>query len=140
MKWSAERIVEEYKKDISRANMERIAQENDCTLKEIGEFLQQAALEPLKRRPERPKKQKADKTKKDENQKVRLKVEPVEENKRPHTYLIPTTIESMAKAKIEELRRRVEFFKTKAQEAELEADELQDFLNGGYCNGQKDGV
>lgn len=140
MKWSAERIVKEYKKDISRANMERIAKENDCTLKEIGEFLQQAALEPLKKRPGRPKKQKADKTKKDENQKVRPKVEPVEENKRPHTYLIPPVLENIAKEKIAELRRKCDFFKTKAMEAEIEADELQDFLNGGYCNGQKDGI
>lgn len=140
MKMTAEEIVKAYNADRSRENMQRIADENGCTLHEIGEFLKDAANMPQKKRLGRPKKQKADKTLDNKNKIMRSKVEPIEENKRPHTYLIPPTLETMAKEKIAELRRKCDFFKTKAMEAEIEADELQDFLNGGYSDGQKDGI
>lgn len=140
MKMSAEEIVKAYNADRSRENMQRIADENGCTLHEIGEFLKDSANMPQNKRPGRPKKQKADKTLDNKNKITCSKVEPIEENKRPHTYLISPLLETIAKEKIAELRRKCDFFKTKAMEAEIEADELQDFLNGGYSDGQKDGI
>lgn len=140
MKMSAEEIVRAYNEDRSRANMQRIAEKNDCTIHEVGEFLKNAAKTPKKRGPGRPKKKKADDSLKDSFEKTSPIVEPIEENMRPHTYLIPPLIEQMTNEKIAELRRKSEFFMTKAKEADIEADELQDFLNGGYSDGQKDGI
>lgn len=140
MKMTAEEIVKAYNSDRSRENMQHIADENGCTIHEIGEFLKNAADNPQKKRPGRPKKLKADGTLKDKTKNVRPKVKPIEEELRPHTYLIPPVLETLAKEKIEEFRRKADFFKTKAMEAEIEADELQDFLNGGYSDGQEDGV
>lgn len=140
MKMSAEEIVKAYNEDRSRANMQRIAEKNDCTIHEVGEFLKNAAKTPKKRGPGRPKKKKEDASLKDSFENTSRIVEPIEENMRPHTYLIPPVLETIAKEKIAELRRRSEFFKNKAKESDIEADELQDFLNGGYSDGQKDGI
>ncbi len=62
MNWTAAEIVEAYQKDPSKANMVRIARENNCTLEEIGNFLKNAAV---KRKPGRPKKSGSETTKKD---------------------------------------------------------------------------
>ena len=140
MKMTAEEILAMYNEDRSRENMKKIADLNNCTMHEVGEFLKAAADTPKKRKPGRPKKPGSKSTKNNKMDNSRKKVEPLPEEKRPKTYLIPEIVETMAKEKIEEFRRKAEFFRTKAQEEDLRADELQDFLNGGFCNGAKDGI
>lgn len=43
MKMTAEEIVKIYKSDPSKETMQQLAIDNDCTLKDIGEFLKAAA-------------------------------------------------------------------------------------------------
>lgn len=140
MKMTAEEIVSMYNQDKSRSNMRKIAELNGCTIHEVGEFLKNAASQPTKRKPGRPKSSSTRKTKKDTKSKTRNKVEPLPDELRPKTYIIPPLVESLTKSKIEELRRRSEYFENEAKRLGLEADELQDFLNGGFCDGKKDGI
>lgn len=83
MKMTAEEIVKIYKADPSRETMLQLARDNECTLKDIGEFLKDAATP--KKKPGRPKgsgrgkktpkNEVCDTTKKDKNKKVVLKVD-----------------------------------------------------------------
>lgn len=77
MKMTAEEIVKIYKADPSRETMLQLARDNECTLKDIGEFLKDAATP--KKKPGRPRKKPknevCDTTKKDKNKKVVLKVD-----------------------------------------------------------------
>lgn len=132
MKMTAEEIVAAYKADSSKANMQMLAELNGCSLKEIGEFLQNAAK---KRKPGRPKKLSSEATKRNKNQNLSNKVESLPEEKRAKKYLIPPILESISKEKIEEYRRTAEIHRNKAAELEIQANELQDFLNGGGQNG-----
>lgn len=134
MKMTAEEILEAYNRDISHANMQRIADENGCTIKEIGEFLKAAAAEPQKKKPGRPKGRKntqTDATKKDVSKQTCNKVEPLPDELRAKKYLIPPVIESISLEKIDEYRRLAKIHLDEAKRLELEANELQDFLNGG---------
>lgn len=140
MKMTAEEILAMYNEDRSRENMQKIADLNGCTMHDVGEFLKAAADTPKKRGPGRPKKPSSDKTKSNKKTETRKKVEPLPEEKRSKKYLIPEIIENLTKAKIDEFRRKAEFFREKALEEDLRADELQDFLNGGFCDGTKDGI
>ena len=85
MNWTAAEIVEAYQKDPSKANMVRIARENNCTLEEIGNFLKNAAV---KRKPGRPKKSGSETTKKDENEKTPIKSDSIPVEKPAQKYLI----------------------------------------------------
>lgn len=140
MKMTAEEILAMYNEDRSRENMQKIADLNGCTMHDVGEFLKAAADTPKKRGPGRPKKLSSDKTKSNKKSDTRNKVEALPEEKRSQKYLIPEIVESLTREKIDEYRRKADFFREKAAEEELKADELQDFLNGGFCDGAKDGI
>lgn len=140
MKMTAEEILAMYNQDRSRENMQKIADLNGCTMHDIGEFLKAAADTPKKRGPGRPKKPSSEKTKSNKKTDTRNKVEALPEEKRSQKYLIPEIVESLTREKIDEYRRKADFFREKAAEEELKADELQDFLNGGFCDGAKDGI
>ena len=139
MKMSAEEIITEYQKDPSRANMVKIAEANNATLEEIGNYLKDAAAPKKKMgRPKGSKNRKStrsDKTLKDTSKKTSDKVESLPREMRANKYLIPPLLESIAKEKIDEYRRIAEIHREQAQKLDLEANELQDFLNGGLCDG-----
>lgn len=144
MNWTAEEIVKSYNTDPSKANMLRIAKENNCTLEEIGQFLKNAAV---KRKPGRPKKNpengkenQTEPTKKDNSEKTSNKSDSVECEKPAQKYLIPEIVVSLTNEHIERLNREIEFFEVKVAEKKLKRDELVDFLKGGFDYGQKDGV
>lgn len=144
MKMTAEEIVEMYEKDRSRDCMQRIADLNGCTIKEVGEFLKNASQP--KRKPGRPKKEQeskepeCDNTLKDDFEKLENKVESVPVKKPRHTYMIPEVVVEATKQKIEDARRMAKFHEDKAQEYNLIVMECEDFLFGGFCNGQEDGL
>ncbi len=135
MKDSIEQIVARYKADPSRENMKRIADDNGCTMKEIGEFLKDAATP---RKPGRPKSPRSEATKKGTNKKASIKDDSNEGEMHSKKYLIPQIIESITKEKIAELSRLQEIHINKAKELELEIDELKDFLSGGFDYGHKE--
>lgn len=137
MNWTAAEIVEAYQKDPSKANMVRIAKENNCTLEEIGNFLKNAAV---KRKPGRPKKSGSEATKKDENKKTSIKSDSIPVEKPAQKYLIPEIVVSLTQEHIDRLNREIEFFEEKVADKKLRRDELVDFLKGGFDYGQKDGI
>lgn len=137
MNWTAAEIVEAYQKDPSKANMVRIAKENNCTLEEIGNFLKNAAV---KRKPGRPKKSGSEITKKDENEKTSIKSDSIPVEKPVQKYLIPEIVVSLTQEHIDRLDREIEFFEEKVADKKLRRDELVDFLKGGFDYGQKDGI
>lgn len=137
MNWTAAEIVEAYQKDPSKANMVRIAKENNCTLEEIGNFLKNAAV---KRKPERPKKSGSETTKKDENKKTSIKSDSIPVEKPAQKYLIPEIVVSLTQEHIDRLNREIEFFEEKVADKKLRRDELVDFLKGGFDYGEKDGI
>lgn len=143
MKETAEQIVKRYKADPSRENMQQIALDNDCTMQEIGEFLKDAATP--KKKPGRPKSKEASERKKipseaikkRKNEKVSNKSDSVERKMLAKTYLIPPVMLSIGKEKAEEYRRLAEIHKVKARELELQAIEIEDFLEGGFTDGNE---
>lgn len=135
MKDSIEQIVSKYKADPSRENMKRIADDNGCTMKDIGELLKNAAI---KKKPGRPKSPRSEATKKGTNKKASIKDNSNEGEMHSKKYLIPQIIESITKEKIAELLRLQEIHVNKAIELELEIDELKDFLSGGFDYGDKE--
>ena len=137
MNWTAAEIVESYQKDPSKANMVRIAKENNCTLEEIGNFLKNAAV---KRKPGRPKKSGSETTKKDENKKTSIKSDSIPVEKPAQKYLIPEIVVSLTQEHIDRLNREIEFFEEKVADKKLRRDELVDFLKGGFDYGTKDGI
>ena len=137
MNWTAAEIVEAYQKDPSKANMVRIAKENNCTLEEIGNFLKNAAV---KRKPGRPKKSGSETTKKDENKNTSIKSDSIPVEKPAQKYLIPEIVVSLTEEHIDRLNREIEFFEEKVADKKLRRDELVDFLKGGFDYGQKDGI
>lgn len=137
MNWTAAEIVEAYQKDPSKANMVRIAKENNCTLEEIGNFLKNAAV---KRKPGRPKKSGSETTKKDESEKTSIKSDSIPVEKPAQKYLIPEIVVSLTQEHIDRLNREIEFFEEKVADKKLRRDELVDFLKGGFDYGQKDGI
>ena len=137
MNWTAAEIVEAYQKDPSKANMVRIAKENNCTLEEIGNFLKNAAV---KRKPGRPKKSGSETTKKDENKNTSIKSDSIPVEKPAQKYLIPEIVVSLTQEHIDRLNREIEFFEEKVADKKLRRDELVDFLKGGFDYGKKDGI
>lgn len=140
MKMTAEEIVKLYNANPCHETMEKIAKANECSIHDVGAFLKSVAETPEKRKPGRPKKPSTDSTKKDESEKSEIKNESDEVKKHPHTYLIPDQIYDITKTKIEELRRMGRFHADKAEEYFMTANECEDFLNGGFCCGHKDGI
>lgn len=137
MNWTAAEIIEAYQKDPSKANMVRIARENNCTLEEIGQFLKNAAV---KRKPGRPKKSGSETTKEDESEKTSIKSDSIPVEKPAQKYLIPEIVVSLTQEHIDRLNREIEFFEEKVADKKLRRDELVDFLKGGFDYGQKDGI
>lgn len=149
MKMSVEEILALYNENRSRETMELIARANDCTIKDVGEFLKAAAAnqEP-KKKPGRPKKDSTqnrnltseEKQKKDTAEKVETKTEILPVNKRHHTYLVPEIVVTMTSDKIKEYRRMAKYHEEKMEEYNLMALECEEFLMGGFCGGSKDGI
>lgn len=148
MKMSAEEILALYNENRSRETMEVIARANDCTIKDVGEFLKAAANQEPKKKPGRPKKDSTqdrnltseEKPKKDTAEKMETKAEILPVNKRHHTYLVPEIVVSMTSEKIKEYRRMAKYHEEKMEEYNLMALECEEFLMGGFCGGQKDGI
>ena len=147
MKMTADEIFAMYDKNRSRETMQKIADLNDCTIKEVGEFLKDVANRP-KRKPGRPKKEKAEEpiltgieeTKKDKTEESENKVvsEPVKNSR--HSYMIPEVVVEATREKIAEARRKAKYYEEKAEEYNLIVLECEDFLEGGWCSGTEDGL
>lgn len=149
MKMTAEEILEMYNADRSRETMEIIAAMNDCTIKEVGEFLKKAAKEQPKKKPGRkPKSEKAESgnlcstedTKSHDTEEVTIKEQPHEDKMHRGSYLIPEVVVGLTRDKIKEYKRMADFHAQKMEEYNLLALECEDFLQGGFCNGEKDGI
>lgn len=146
MKMTAQEIVEMYNQNRSRETMQKIAEINGCTIKEVGEFLKEAATP--KRGPGRPKKEKPEelkvpsieKTLEDKTENPEIKSEAVPVKAARHSYMIPEVVVEATREKIDEARRKAKYFEEKAEEYNLIVMECEDFLQGGFCNGSKDGI
>ena len=144
MKMTAEEILASFKSDSSRENMQRLADENGCTMKEIGQFLKDAATP--KKKPGRPKGSKAlksssrENTLKDKEKNASTKEDSFEGIMLARKYLIPPIIKSLTQEKIEELSRLKLIHENKALELKIEIDELTDFLDGGFIDGEEEGI
>ena len=144
MKMTAEEIVEMYNKDRTRETMQKIAELNGCTIKEVGEFLKNAAT--VKKKPGRPKgaknqkKTSAEEVLKDENQEQSSNESQILGRKRTRSYLIPDCVVEVTKQKIDEYKRLAQFHESKAEEYYLIVNEYEDFLNGGTFNGSENGI
>ena len=147
MKMTAQEILDMYNQNRSRETMEKIAALNDCTIKEVGEFLKNAASQP-KKKPGRPKKDKSEvsnlssseDTLKDKAEEESIKVELPSDKKPRRSYLIPELVVEATKEKIREYKRMAEFHEKKMEEYNLQVGELEDFLRGGFCHGEEDGL
>lgn len=145
MKMSAEEIVIMYNQDRSRKTMERIAEINGCSIREVGEFLKAAAGK-NKKKPGRPPKKALpeidltpiDEVLKDEIEKSENKVESNGVKITRKTYLIPDVVVEETRKKIDEFKRLAKYHEDKMEEYNLMANECEDFLNGGEFNGSKD--
>jgi len=147
MKMTAEEILEMYNANRSRETMQKIAELNDCTIKDVGEFLKNAASQP-KRKPGRPKKDKAqepdltsiEEPKEDKIEKEEIKSETQPVQKPRHSYMIPEVVVEATREKIAEAKRKAKYYEEKANEYNLIAMECEDFLEGGWCSGTEDGL
>ena len=147
MKMTAEEILEMFNANRSRETMQKIAELNDCTIKEVGEFLKNAASQP-KRKPGRPKKDKAqeldltgiEEPKENETKEVLIKSGDIPVKKPRHSYMIPEVVVEATREKIAEAKRKAKYYEEKANEYNLIAMECEDFLEGGWCNGTEDGL
>lgn len=144
MKMSAEEILRRYKEDSSHENLERIAAENGCTIREVGLFLKEAAKgeneEPKKKRPGRPKKSPetsksspSEETKSNKNKRKSSKVMSAE------CEMPPSIVMELVELKIHELERMIVVFEDKVNELKSQHDELVEFKER-WQNGAKDGV
>lgn len=144
MKMSAEEITRRYKEDSSHENLERIAAENGCTIREVGLFLREAAKgeneEPKKKRPGRPKKSPEisksspnEETKSNKNKRKSSKVMSAE------CEMPPSIVMELVELKIHELERMIVVFEDKVKELKTQHDELVEFKER-WQNGAKDGV
>lgn len=144
MKMSAEEITRRYKEDSSRENLERIAAENGCTIREVGLFLKEAAKgeneEPKKKRPGRPKKSPetsksspSEETKSNKNKRKSSKVMSAE------CEMPPSIVMELVELKIHELERMIVVFEDKVKELKTQHDELVEFKER-WQNGAKNGV
>lgn len=144
MKMSAEEITRRYKEDSSHENLERIAAENGCTIREVGLFLREAAKgeneEPKKKRPGRPKKSPEisksspnEETKSNKNKRKSSKVMSAE------CEMPPSIVMELVELKIHELERMIVVFEDKVNELKTQHDELVEFKER-WQNGAKNGV
>ena len=148
MKMTAQEILDMYNQNRTRETMEKIAQLNDCTIKEVGEFLKDAAAQPPKKKPGRPKKEKpeegilssSEEALFDTTEKEEIKSEPQLAKKSRHSYMIPEVVVEATREKIEEARRKAKYYEQKAEEYNLIVMECEDFLEGGWCSGTEDGL
>lgn len=142
MKWTAEEILKAYKSDPSKENMERIAEENGCSVKEVGQFLKEAAEKQPKKKPGRPPKNKnlttSDSTIINDSKKLTIKVESQPDE--VQGYFIPESVKIFTENKIDELYRLADIMDEKAAEKRKEAEELRKFLDGGAKYGSENGV
>lgn len=118
MKMTAEEIVKIYKSDPSRETMQQLAIDNDCTMKDIGEFLkaaaaakteeiQQAAEKPAeeKKGPGRPKK-----------------------TKEPKPKELPEYVRATLEARLNALNENRQILMTSLERVNREAEEITNFL------------
>lgn len=118
MKMTAEEIVKIYKSDPSRETMQQLAIDNDCTMKDIGEFLkaaatakteeiQQAAEKPAeeKKGPGRPKK-----------------------TKEPKPKELPEYVRATLEARLKALNENRQILMTSLERVNREAEEITNFL------------
>lgn len=144
MKMSAEEILRRYNEDSSHENLERIAAENGCTIREVGLFLREAAKgeneEPKKKRPGRPKKSPetsksspSEETKSNKNKKKSSKVKSAE------CEMPPSIVMELVELKIHELERMIVVFEDKVNELKTQHDELVEFKER-WQNGTENGV
>lgn len=144
MKMSAEEITRRYKEDSSHENLERIAAENGCTIREVGLFLKEAAKgeneEPKKKRPGRPKKSpETSKSSPSEETKSNKKKRKSSKVMSAECEMPPSIVMELVELKIHELERMIVVFEDKVKELKTQHDELVEFKER-WQNGAKDGV
>ena len=112
MKMTAEEIVKIYKSDPSKETMQQLAIDNDCTLKDIGEFLKEAA---------------AAKTEKTQQ----AAEKPAEEKKgpgRPKKTKEPEYVKATLEARLKTLNENRQILLTSLERVNREAEEITKFL------------
>lgn len=139
MKMTAEEIVKRYKADPTRETMLQLAHENDCTIKEIGEFLKDAAARKLGRPKgsgrgkKKPKNEECETTIKDTNKKVTPKMDSLEEEMRPEETSkndIPEEIKNILLDRYNLLEGRAEAHMIALREINEEQKAISSFLWG----------
>lgn len=116
MKMTAEEIVKIYKSDPSRETMQQLAIDNDCTIKDIGEFLKAAATQKPAEAPEREKK-KAGRPKGSSNK---------EKSKKPKE--LPEYVKAALEARLQTLNENRQILLTSLERVNTEAEEITSFL------------
>ena len=127
MKMTAEEIVKIYKSDPSRETMQQLAIDNDCTMKDIGEFLKAAAT--------------SKKTEEIMQDAVKTAEAPAEEKKKPgrpkgsanrektvKPKELPEYVRATLEARLNALNENRQILLTSLERVNREAEEITNFL------------
>lgn len=147
MKMTAEEIVKSFKEDSSRENMQRLADENECSLHDIGEFLKEEAAKNTpaadkkkagwpkgkKRGPKPQKVSEKETTLNNTNEKVEIKVESREAEMRDEKEFkkdIPEAVKRILITRLNILNEKQKVHIEALDEISAEREEIARFLWG----------
>lgn len=127
MKMTAEEIVKIYKSDPSRETMQQLAIDNDCTMKDIGEFLKAAATakktEEIMQDAEKPAEAPAEEKKKPGRPKGSANKEKTVKPKE-----LPEYVRATLEARLQSLNENRQILLTSLERVNREAEEITNFL------------
>lgn len=117
MKMTAEEIVKIYKSDPSRETMQQLAIDNDCTMREIGEFLKAAAkkTEEIQQDAEKPAEEKKGPGR-------------PKKTKEPKPKELPEYVKATLEARLNALNENRQILLTSLERVNREAEEITNFL------------
>lgn len=119
MKMTAEEIVKIYKSDPSKETMQQLAIDNDCTLKDIGEFLKAAATA-----------KKTEEIMQDAEAPAEEKKGPgrPKKTKEPKPKELPEYVKATLEARLNALNENRQILLTSLERVNREAEEITNFL------------
>ena len=122
MKMTAEEIVKIYKSDPSKETMQQLAIDNNCTLKDIGEFLKAAAAaktEEIQKAAEKPAEEKKGPGRPKGSANKEKPVKPKE---------LPEYVKANLEARLNSLNDNRQILLTSLERVNREAEEITNFL------------
>ena len=123
MKMTAEEIVKIYKSDPSKETMQQLAIDNDCTIKDIGEFLKAAAAakktEEIMQAAEAPAEEKKKPGRPKGSTNREKSVKPKE---------LPEYVKATLEARLQSLNENRQILLTSLERVNREAEEITNFL------------